>query len=65
MRSARESPESAQIVEALKEGLVLINARWNAAGLFAAPLRSCLCSLNFGPGVYLQLLEAHEAMDQT
>ena len=55
------SNASAKVVKSLKETFAAIDIRWNAAGTSVVSVQDLEC-LIVGTGVYLQLLEAQEAM---
>lgn len=59
--SRRTSAVSAEVVKSLKDTFTMIDTRWSAAGRLLGMLPCSVHSHN-SAGVYLQLLEAQEAM---
>lgn len=58
-----ETPDSCAVVNGLKQTLSTIDIRWNVAGIFDYGSRF-LSNLTKSVGVYLQLLEAQEAINK-
>ena len=62
MRSGRETSDSSEVVKSLREILLTVDVRWNAAGI-SYYLYPFLGYLIIDLGVYLQLLEAQEIIN--